>query len=485
MQRPTKPAKTAAMGLPPIAKTIMLPHENPPIRLPTFPNLERTAVCSFETNMETISSQFGLSVRRYALIRSPGAPFWLDQKVQDTDTSRAMYGYLFDAISTLDTDNPTPYAVGSHAPLGYEGGDYWLYVPCVFDGTSLTTSAMHFHAESNDIEMRYTCTYDDGSQSSFTQTITTGTVILTGAATRSAWVRIDSMKALSGLARLVVFAIAGARALWPAFSPPQANVSLAPYASTRVTALSLLATNVSRVQIKQGTITGARFSSNTPAFWTVLPSHVNGVHPAERYYGAAENGAYLVAPPTQDSEMFRESVLPFITFDSCSSGGAWFTNAVTTYSPVVYFNSDDPFLSLFISEEVSIDETVMALTVDIHLEFRTSSPLFQVGISAIPLETYHAAQLVVAQAGYFYENSTHWKELAMKVARITTSVIPMLFPGSRAARVASAAALLLPRAPARHDMSQRQMVKPQQPPRRRRKRAKAAARTRVRKTRMR
>lgn len=444
-----------------IAKTIMLPHENPPMRLPTFPNLERTAVCGFETNLQTNSISFGKAVRRYTLHRSASAPFWLDQSVPDTNSARAMYGYCYNACTQAEEQNPLPEFFGTLAPLGEYGGDYWIYFPANFDGVSADTTAMGVHSESDAMTVDYTVMYDNGATENFVSIVTTNVGILPGTAAKACWVRINSYKSNTGLSRLVVFPFAGARALWPAYAPPQANVSLAPYTSCRVTALALLATNVSRVQVKQGTITGARFSSSTPSFFSAVPSMVNGVHPAERYYGAAENGAYIVAPPTQDSEEFIDAIYPGSALQGVTATGvpSYSTNTAV-YVPIVKFNSDDPFMALFVAEElVTTEETLIAITVDIHLEFRTSSPLFQVGISTIPLETYHASQLVVAQSGYFYENATHWRELAGKIARLAAQAIPLLFPGTRVARVAAAASMLLGRS-TRHDMTQKQMVKP-------------------------
>jgi len=405
-----------------------------------------------------------LPTRRYVLMRNAAAPFWMDQMVSDTDVGRAKYSYVFPTVDDQGVDHPMPEYAGELAPIGRQGGDYWLYFPAVFDGTGLTTTAMLVKSANRSSKISYTLMFQDGSQESYTQTVGTPVQVLNGTTVRPCWVRIDTYVCAEAgqTSSLVVFPSAGARALWPAYPPPQVTVSTAPYTSSRVTALTMLATNVSRVQIKQGTIMGARFSSLTPAFYSAVPSDVNGVHPAARYYGACENGLYLVAPPTQDSEQFVDAVMKLGQVTAVTSAGiaSVSTNNVY-YVPIVDFDTDDPFLAAFISEEVSVDETIMAITVDIHLEFRSSSPLFQVGISAVPLETYHAAQLVVAQAGYFYENPTHWRELASRIARLAGQVLPMLFPSSRVARAAGTAALILGRG-ARTDMTQRQMVKPRQ-----------------------
>lgn len=251
------------------------------------------------------------------------------------------------------------------------------------------------------------------------------------------------------------------RVLLPHFQPIAAETSLAPYASTRSTALSALLSNVSKVQLKQGTIKASRLSSDTSAFWSAREAQIDAAHPAERYFGAAENGCYLVAPPSSESEGFKNTVVPMTTISSIDQNNV-LAISIARHVPIVNPDTDTPFLLAVVVEETVVDETQIAITVDHHLEFRTTSPLFQVGISAVPLEMYHSAQLVIAQAGYIFENETHWKDLAMRVARIAATVIPALFPGGTAARVAGAANLLLNAVPKEHDLTQKQMVKPRQ-----------------------
>lgn len=452
------------MNLGQIAKTILLPHENAPLRLPTFPNLERTAVCGFETNITTATYQHGLRAQRHVLHREPAAPLWIDQKVTDDDASRARYCYITGPLPAGHSVNPKLYYAGRLAPVGTAGGTEWMYFPCVFDGTNLTTQAMRVIAQVAST-VSYTVLLPDGETKSETYTVPAGGTgyFLPLTAVDTCWVRLDSVEAAAAT-RLTVVPVAGAVCLWPAYSPPQVDISTSPYMSTRVTALSLLSTNVSRVQLKQGTITAARFSAIRPAFWSAVAADVAGVHPAERYYGAAENGSYVVAPPTQDSEEFRDTVRQYLQPAALSTTGV-VSGATQGYNALVNNDTDDPFLFVLVEQESNVlDETLMALTVDIHLEFRTSSPLFQVGISTIPLEQYHAAQMVIAQAGYFYENQTHWWDLAGKIAGLAARVIPILFPTSRAATVVGAVAragkILMNPKPPRRDMSQKQMLKP-------------------------
>jgi hypothetical protein len=444
--------------MPAVAKTLLLPHENPPIRLPTFPNLERTAVVSFETNLTTNSNSFGKSTLLSTIVREPAAPLWLEQKVEDNDAGRAAFAYAYEAVAAGVTQtDPNLIAIGSGAPLGTDGTfDTWIYIPYdQQDGLNVFIRAGAGGTGTMD------CEFVDSTgrrETVYGATVGVGTTFTFG---RSVWLRVTSIKATTGPLILYFFPQGSARILEPAFAPPEISVSRAPYDSTRVTAQSTLFTNVSRVQVKQGTIRASRIQSPSYAWWGVPQSALSLTHPAERYFGSAEMGCYVVSPPTQEAETFRKtfrSIPGTITGASTSLLTTDLLN--TTYAPLVSFDSDDPFMAVVIEEEGGVDETQMAVTVDSHIEFRTTSPLFQVGISTLPLEMYHASQMVVAQAGFIFENATHWKELATRVAQLVTRVIPVLYPGSRLALVAKTAALLLPqRAPVR-SMTQKQMVIP-------------------------
>lgn len=482
MQRPINQVRGKAAGAPAIAKTIMLPHENPPIRLPTYPNLERTAVCAFETNFQTTSQTLGLDTRRVAAMRNAAAPVWIDTIIEDTDIERAKYGVVFDVVATTVT-SPGPRYTGPRVPYGVMSAndtEHWFYWPLDRVSSGFANSVYQVYVVSNPLTLDYQVCEEDGKITHYIETVAAGALTyLAGTVGKNCWINIKSYSATAN-SRLHMVPTAGTKALFPAYDPPQIETSKAPYHSTRVSSLAVLVTNVSRVQQKQGTIIGARFSATTPAFWGCVPEDVNNVHPASRYFGACENGSYIVVPPTQDSEIFSDSVMHSETLVSLTDNTGYTGKSDYVWRPIVLFDTDDPFLALFISEDLTSGyETVMAYTVDIHLEFRTSSPLFQVGISAVPLEEYHRSQLIVAQAGYFYENATHWLDLAKKIGSLALKAAPyvikaapMVLPGGRIAKLASLAGMLLPARPKRHDMTQKQMVKQRPTPQRRRKRAK-------------
>lgn len=474
-QRPIPLVRKGAANLSTIAKTIMLPHDFPPSRVPTFPNIERTAVVSLESNTTVISTVYDQPTRRFVLLREPAAPLWIDDKLANSSVGSAVLSYQYSDVATgTNVLDPPLFAVGARTPVGtVDEVDTWLYAPVdPSTGTHVLSAFLNSNAAvSYDIEYitesgkRFTAT---DLQANNTQR---QSVIFEKSLSQSVWFRVTRIAHNTGADTRLCFAIdPGQRALLPHVVSLESEASVEPYRSSRVTALSCLLSNVSRVQMKQGTVRAARLSADRVAFWSVVQSDLDRVHPSSRYFGALENGLYFIAPPTQESEVFRPCTLPFPLITSAAPGNV--TVFGTIQAPVVLPDSDDPFLVAVTEEEATVDEAIIAVTLDMHLEFRTSSPLFQIGVAAVPLEQYHAAQLVVAQAGYMYENPTHWADLARKIVSLAGIVIPTLFPGSNVARVATAASYLLPRIAPRRDFTQKQMVKPNQQRRRQQPRRK-------------
>jgi hypothetical protein len=58
--------------------------------------------------------------------------------------------------------------------------------------------------------------------------------------------------------------------------------------------------------------------------------------------------------------------------------------------------------------------TSLAVNVDYHIEFRTTSALWPIGLSSMSLEALHGAQLSLTEVGFFFPNETH-KEVLGKV----------------------------------------------------------------------
>jgi hypothetical protein len=302
------------------------------------------------------------------------------------------------------------------------------------------------------------------------------------------WVKITSIKVLVGPTQLVIFNEPG-RYLMPVFAPLESTVSTAPYDSCRANAVSLLLTNVSRVQIKQGTILAGRLQRTDIKPWAWQEADISNVHPADRYFGSAEVGAYTYVAPGQNTSNFRQAGATMGLITKFQTDNTMLLVQGTHYAPSFHVFDDEYFHALVVSEEVNADETIMAITCDVHIEFRSSSSLFQLGISAMPLEAYHATLLALNQTGYFFENHTHWRDLATLLVRGINAALPVVAPqfagpvralgaaavaGYKAGRALVSTMRRKPR-----NMTQKQMVVPRPAPRRKRgNRARRARSTR-------
>lgn len=177
----------------------------------------------------------------------------------------------------------------------------------------------------------------------------------------------------------------------PLVYPVEFANSTLPWFSTRTTASALLGTNVSQVLNKGGTVLGGRISPAVYNAWQVPKSYVNGLHPAEKAYLPLETGVYTYCPPSTDLVFFHDYTLNT-------------TNGAPS-APVFRLDNDAMYNKMFITAS-GVAET-LACTCSWHIEFRTSSALFQVGLSAMTLESLHSAQLVLAENGFYFENPQH------------------------------------------------------------------------------
>ncbi len=195
------------------------------------------------------------------------------------------------------------------------------------------------------------------------------------------------------------FAVTGSgsgTAFLPLTTPTEFSNSALPWFSTRTTAAAMLCTNVTQVLNKGGTALGGRISPNVYNPFNTMQSVVAALHPAEKAFLALETGAYTYVPPSTDMVNFWDYTMPV------TAGAATF--------PIYRLDNDSLVNLLFLSTTATAE--IFALTTDVHVEFRTSSTLFDIGLSAVTLETLHQAQLVLAQAGFFFENPTHSKVLS-------------------------------------------------------------------------
>lgn len=177
----------------------------------------------------------------------------------------------------------------------------------------------------------------------------------------------------------------------PLTYPVEFNNSQLPWYATRVTASAFLGTNVTQVLNKGGTILAGRVSPAVMGPWSLTSAYVSTLHPAEKAFLPLETGVYTYCPPSTDLAHFTDYTVN--------------TSLGVDPVPLMVLSNDAMYNRLYLTAG-SVDES-LACTVTWHVEFRTSSALFQIGLSNLTLESLHQAQLILAEHGYFFENINH------------------------------------------------------------------------------
>lgn len=213
---------------------------------------------------------------------------------------------------------------------------------------------------------------------------------------------------------------ASTQSFLPLVEPAEFSSSTIPWRSTRLTASAMLATNVTQVLNKGGTVLAGRISPTTNDPFNVTSSVINALHPAEKSFLALESGMYTYCPPSTDLAQFWD-----------------YTSSPLAVSPGVNF----PLFRLDNTALVNVGFLTgpgvaesMAITVSWHLEFRTTSALFQIALSGLTLESFHQAQLVLVQSGFFFDNPHHKSVLskivdaARRFGPVAAGVVGLVHP---------------------------------------------------------
>lgn len=473
-----------------LARQIALPGEHMPLRFPSFPALERTAVIGF--NQPVSVSLPASTPVAFTVCRQAAYPVWADlgfssdlkyfHAVDYTTNRSAGVGTANESIEYNISPNLSGWTVSDRAAsgkfCGFTGspgtnhlakwallgrdtnlpGPEWIYVPAGGTNTLLTavvsgSSAAVGGSLTWTVQLEVWNTPGESTNLPlwiFSGTINAGewgslaTVPLSTAT--GAWVRPASLSVISGAGAtasssnygITLMAYSGAVAYaagtsaglvtitsasvtgttgthMPLVFPAEFSNSVMPWLATRVTASALLCTNVSQVLVKGGTVLGGRISPAWLSPWGVTQSNVNGLHPAEKAYLPLETGAYTYCPPSTDLVFFGDYTVNPV-------GGA--ANA-----PLYVLSNDSMYNKMYLTAASTAEQ--VACTVSWHLEFRTSSALFQIGLSAMTLESLHSAQLVLAESGFFFENMTHHQILSRVIAaakKYVPSMLAMVHP---------------------------------------------------------
>lgn len=432
-----------------LARTIALPGNSKPTRLPSFPALERTAVMGFnvsaggDVTASTTDGPTKVLVMRQAaypvwmqfnyanvtmsltrlVTTGPGNPFGMSD-----DTWSATYnGTTYGATTGITFSQTNANAYGISRPIiGVDpstGPVEWLYCPngIFFIINSAVTVAAP-------VSISYE-TWNAPGETNVVNSINSANInaglnITSRVAAPAGWYRIASMD--SGTANAMTLAsvticaagatptLAGSvvtipsaaptRVLFPIASPTEFINSQIPWSNTRVTAVAALFTNTTKALNKEGTVIWGRLAPEQVNVWSAQIAAVTNLHPAEKKFMPLEDGAYTFVMPSTDLAVFYDYVnrigIPTVRLDNDSLVNAGFFEDVD-------------------------GGTNLAINIDWHLEFRTTSALFQIGMSRMPVEALHQAQCTLLEAGFFYPNVDH-KSMISRAISFAAKASPLL-----------------------------------------------------------
>lgn len=490
------PAGHPVKALQGLARQIALPHEYAPQRFPSFPALERTAVMGFNAPAQ-VDLPASTPVK-FMVTRQASYPVWADRTISScgyrvefaSDTNSQNVGSdttLFHNYGPFQEFGVTVQAasttrVGTDAtcfggypftapPLGVDsrsgGSNPFVYVPPNWQvlvvmsgnggpfGTAAHTGVVNFElwtapgettrfiqAVANHTTGQYSLWNRIPAQSGGRWIRPTTSSISIGGATGYNWpdsvsvtllvssvtMELQNSDVTWGLARAVSGTNPNLPGFLPLVQPAEFYNSSLPWMATRTTASSLLLTNVSQVLTKAGTVLAGRISPNVISPWVVSADYINNLHPAEKAFLPLETGFYTYCPPSTDMAEFWD-------YSSVTNSGFVSTQSPGNPYPVYRLDNDAMVNVAFLTAGATAEQ--VAANVDWHIEFRTSSALFQVGLCGMTLETLHQAQLVLAMSGFFFENSWH-KRLLEKIVAGAKSIAPMAYTALRAVNPAAA-----------------------------------------------
>lgn len=462
-----------------LSRQIALPGEHVPLRFPSYPALERTAVMGF--NQPVSLELHANRTTALTVCRQACWPVWADRhtrwaQIVDYPFDKTSAGTLPVGASVFTTAKPyiTDWAVDNRPPtmvapglngiaysmpfkyplLGRDDGLHgaeWTYIPAGANWAfvvNLNTAppanptvridydAWTAPGECNVGELDIVVAANKTGGMSAVGTVTVGTWVrprtisytysanaivgfvanVSVVAATGTGMSYTSSDATAGTVNLLGFETPSYVHI-PLTQPAEFQNSQLPWFATRVTAAAMLGTNVSQVLNKGGTVLGGRMSPSTIHPWRITDADVSNLHPAEKAYLPLETGVYTYCPPSTDLVFFTDYTLN-------TGGGA-------DPSPLYVLSNDSMYNKMFITASAVTE--VLACTISWHLEFRTSSALFQVGLSAMTLESLHQAQLVLAESGFFFENPEHDKILNKVIAtakKFAPDVVSLVSPAA-------------------------------------------------------
>lgn len=207
--------------------------------------------------------------------------------------------------------------------------------------------------------------------------------------------------------------------LMPLFNPPEFANSTLPYSKTRLNASAALFTNVTAALSKEGTVLAARLKPTVVDPWSFSTTNIDSVHPKLRYYGPLEKGLYTFTTPSGNVDTLDDCRFTFLSNSTINTAQRplFRPKEVGVYNAIVFQDLGS-----------ASSGTQLATSCYTHLEFESSSSLFQIGVSTMTLESLHAAEVALLSFGHFHENPLHWSTIASAASAILRTVAPMVAP---------------------------------------------------------
>lgn len=453
------PKATATLSQ--LAKAIVLPSYQTPIRIPTYPNVERTAVLPFRSTASAVVPEsiaggvpaIGYTDFAFMFCGAPAVPAWRTYAVTAiVDTS---FATLTDTPASLPTTagsfwltsgqsaagaaagNGLPITLlATSLPIGMIGGDSYAYLPPTpsaaanagivrYVKVSLTggnivsgnlVATVRWWAKADETIVEHISLAPSGTSmfigrsanaeyGTFAfgrlESVTVGSQAINWTAPSQlsflmGWATTTDIRAFTGIAASGVSSV-----MLPLLAAqPQSAVSTVPWSDTKLTACSALISNVTKVMNKEGTVNCARINVNQGPYGQVVAAFcptdttMISVHPSMRYFGPLENGLYTFLPHSAETAEF---------FDT-TGGGLEYPFQVRPSMDLTRFEYANVVL---IKDPDATTPTNLAITLDMHVEFRTSSTIFPIAVAATGLDAYHQATAAVARICPFWENIIH------------------------------------------------------------------------------
>lgn len=458
--------KAGAQGFSQLALSMVLPHENKPVRFPVIP---ATHTALLDTMCDGTVPIPDNSARRAFLCRDASYPLWMTRTLVGCSTglktvgspttwnipvknnaqlTAPVWGSIESATSAATLDGVTLSNSGL-SDLTVLGdlptvGTQAIYIP---PGSTFTLF-VNTGAIGNGSGIEFEIAYQVGGEE-FIATVVAGSVTngflyqgVAGTAVAAggngivpygfAWFKqwrttVSAPSAASTPSLYMGWTTGGtftapsgtATLMVPYAMPPEFNNSVIPYARTRLNSSAALFTNVTAALSKEGTVLAARLKPAVVDPWNFTTDNLNAVHPSLRYFGPLEKGLYTFTTPSGNTGEFYDCVI------SMPSNSTY--NPL--HRPLFQFADVGIYNAIIFSDLGSSSAgTQLAVSSYSHLEFETTSSLFSIGVSSQPLELLHATEVALLKFGHFHENPIHWAYLASAVRTAMAHLAPLALP---------------------------------------------------------